>query len=48
LRYLRREEVSVFSADTVTSAEIPPGSQIGLLNWDSKEKALRISVQTRQ
>lgn len=48
LFYLRREDVSVFSADTPTTAEIPPGSQVGLLKWDPNEKALRISVQTMQ
>src|SRR5205823_5332565 len=35
LVYLRHDDVSVFSADSSTSAEIPPGSQVGLLNWDS-------------
>jgi hypothetical protein len=48
LFYLRHEDVSVFPADSQLSAEIPPGSQVGLLKWDPREKALQISVQTKQ
>jgi hypothetical protein len=48
LVYLRREDASVYSADSPTSAEIPPGSQVGLLKWDPREKALQISLQAKQ
>ena len=48
LVYLRRKDTALFSADSLQSGQIPPGSPVGILKWDGNEQTLRISVQTVQ